>query len=204
MSISNNWNLSLPTGTAGKPTVIEPPVSKYTDVNFYPVGGTVVFKAPCNGVTTPNSTYPRCELRELVAGKLAAWDISKGTHVMTYTASCDHLPKNKPQLVMGQVHGANDDVFEIRFTGPKLEVIHNAKVYGTLLTSYVLGTFITIKATCEKGTVKIECGKASVNFKANSKGCYFKVGCYVQSNGSHGDASDYGQVSLKSVNVVHH
>ena len=66
------WQLQLPTGSPGKPDTIQPaqlkgangysnPAYFWTDKN----DGSMTFWAPEKGVTTPNSTYARSELREM-------------------------------------------------------------------------------------------------------------------------------------------
>jgi len=200
-----NWKLTLPTGSAGKPTELTVgEFSKLKNDFFFIQNNALVMHAPCNGFTTPNSTYPRCELREIIGINDAAWDCSKGTHSMIYKISCNHLPKNKPQLVMGQIHGTSDDIIEIRLTGSHLEVIHNSTVYGTLLTNYKLGTFIEIKIIAEKNQINVTYLNKTITVKPKTtKGFYFKVGCYVQSNASKGDGNDYGEISLQKVTVSH-
>lgn len=202
--LSANWILTIPKGAPGKPQEIKG--SELDNLNnefFKHTDNGFEFYCPCNGVTTPNSHYPRCELREIIDGKEAAWEFEKGTHTMTYEVSCDHLPKNKPQICIGQVHNAKDDVFEVRFETDKINVTHNSTSYGTL-GSFELGKSVVIVIIIDKGIVKITLKDKTISFKPKGgKGCYFKLGDYVQSNKDHGDELDFGKVTLKSVVVKH-
>ncbi|MBL8993880.1 MAG: polysaccharide lyase family 7 protein, partial [Spirochaetia bacterium] len=43
-----------------------------------------------------------------------------------------------------------------------------------------------------------------VDYANTNKGCYFKAGCYTQSNPSKGDdPNDYGRVVIRSLKVFH-
>jgi poly(beta-D-mannuronate) lyase len=117
-----NWKVTLPTGKPGSPTEItQPALATYTDANFCvstdsPTG--VVFTAACGGVTTSGSSYPRSELREMSGKSLAAWGSNDGlTHTMDFTGALLMSPIVKPQVVVGQVHDASDDVIEIEYFG---------------------------------------------------------------------------------------
>ncbi|HEY3501771.1 MAG TPA: polysaccharide lyase family 7 protein [Actinocatenispora sp.] len=81
------WSLQLPIGSPGAPTTIPPaqlegadgytnPAYFWTDKN----DGSMTFWDPESGVTTPNSNYPRTELREMSPdGSAADWALA-GTH----------------------------------------------------------------------------------------------------------------------------
>lgn len=201
-----NWKVTLPFGKKDHPTeFLASDFPTLKNQYFYIKDNAIIFNAPCNGVTTSGSKYPRSELREMTKKTTkASWDFSKGVHSMTFTAACNHLPKNKPQVVMGQIHDSKDDVVEIRLTGTHLEAIHNKTVFGTLQTNYQLGSFVEINIAAENKQVKVSCNGKTVSFKPSStKGCYFKIGCYVQSNASKGDGSDYGEVALSKLKVEH-
>lgn len=209
MSIDlTNWYLTLPTGKSHNPTLIKPPaLSKYADVNFvHNPDGSITFTTPCDGVTTDNTKYARCELRELVGGKNASWSMKKGVSIMEYVAQVDHLPAKKPYVVVGQIHGSSDDIIEIRLMSHELQVIHNSTVYVVLDTHYVLGTKFKVKISCSDGKITLfynDLQKGIITKPADTTDCYFKVGNYVQSNKSTGDAGDHSTVRLYSVSVSH-
>ena len=204
-NIKKMWKLTLPTGNKDSPSEILPPkLASYSDAHYYMKDGVQVFIGPTDGVHTRNTKYCRCEYRELDGNKLASWDFSTGYHTMIFEGSCDHLPKTKPQVVMGQIHDSEDDVLEIRISGSNLEVMHNTTIYGTFTTAYVLGTMVEFKIVAHDKTVDVTALGKTVSFKpATTMGCYFKLGCYTQSSAEKGDPHDYGQTSIKSVSVSH-
>lgn len=208
----NNWYVTLPVGPAEHPTCINPPqISTFCHPNFFYVNTTkdaVVFKAPCGGVTTSGSSYPRSELREMIGGKLASWSCTSGTHIMTVTEAIYNTPVVKQEVVVAQIHDAKDDVIEVRLSANKtLEVIHDSKHYGVLDPKYVLGTVFTIRIVAFNGKITVfynDMTTPKVSIAAKNKGCYFKAGCYTQSNTTKGDKPDaYGEVWMYKVAVEH-
>ena len=206
----NNWKLTIDIEDPNKkdrPLEIVPPeLLTFQHPHFINKPECITFKAECGGKTTKNSKYPRSELRELDQGKLAAWSINRGTHIMTWTCSVTNLPIKKPQVVVGQIHDGEDDVVEIRHTKDYVEVIHDSNNYGKLITGYKLGDIYTVIMTASKGQITIFSGKTTIAVKTKSKekDCYFKLGCYTQSNVSKGDAEDaYGEVKVYKIKVEH-
>src|SRR5262245_39557093 len=65
----SNWKITLPIGQSGDPTeILQPALNTFVDPNYFYVnaaGNGVVFTAPCGGVTTGGSSYPRSELRQM-------------------------------------------------------------------------------------------------------------------------------------------
>jgi poly(beta-D-mannuronate) lyase len=164
----------------------------------------VVFEAPCLGVTTSNSRYPRSELRELVGGKEARWNVGTGTHTMIITQAITHLPAVKREVVAGQIHDADDDVVMIRLEGRRLLV----SPVGTILDSaHELGTRFTVKLVAGGGRIKVfhdDMSTPRVDIASAAVGCYFKAGVYTQSNTTTGDAPEaYGQVVIYDLQVSH-
>jgi poly(beta-D-mannuronate) lyase len=205
----SQWKLTLPTGAPGSPSEIFPPtLLSYSGTNFIKSDKGIVMKCPTTGVTTKGSSYPRCEFRELNA----AWDGAVGVHVMKFTGSVDHLPTKKPQVVFGQIHNAEDDVFFLRVTKTGaaciLEAVHDTTKFGLLYKNYVLGSKIQISITVADNVLTIVSPEAFVKIPfinlPSLKGCYFKLGCYTQSNISKGDGEgEYGQVTVTSVEIAH-
>lgn len=200
----NEWKLTLPSTTEIKSAE---KLATYSDDNFYLTSDGIVMSSPCDASTTKNTKYPRCELREWTE-KDVFWS-AMGFHTLTYTAACMHLPKNKPEIVCGQVHDLDDDVFEVKFSGTDIVVFHDKIVYGKLCTDYKLGEFIKFKMVIDDGDVVIEAiredlSSKKVSFKmVSTENCYFKVGAYVQSNESKGDGDDYGEIVLKWADIQH-
>ncbi len=101
------WELQEPYGSPGAPTTytsaqLEGPTG-LNDAYFYTdkTDGSMMFWDPENGVTTPNSMYPRSELREMTAtGAAANWAIA-GTHTLSATLKIVKVPDH---VAVGQIH----------------------------------------------------------------------------------------------------
>jgi PKD repeat protein len=209
----SSWKLTLPVDTshAGSPDEYkQPELAGYQNSEYFHLNSAkdgVVFKAHCGGYTTSGSGYPRSELREMTSGGSAnaSWSTTSGTHTMEIRQAVTHLPVAKPHVVVGQIHDAGDDVIVFRLEGSKLFVDQNG-VNGPVLTSnYKLGDVFTVKFIARNGGV--DCyynGQFIYTYKVSTSGCYFKAGCYTQSNTTKGDsASAYGEVVIYDVWVSH-
>ena len=120
------WELQLPIGSPGSPTTIPPsqlegddgysnPAYFWTDKN----DGSMTFWDPESGVTTPNSNYPRSELREMNPdGSAADWSLS-GTHTLSATLRIVSVTKS---VCVGQVHLGSGG----SSTKPLLELYYDA------------------------------------------------------------------------------
>lgn len=208
-----NWKLTLPVNTshAGAPDeFLQPELSGFTNPDYFYVNTAqdgVVFTAHCGGYTTSGSGYPRSELREMTGNgsSQASWATTSGTHTMEIRQAVTHLPAVKPHVVVGQIHDAADDVVVFRLEGSKLFVDENGNNGPVLTSNYQLGEVFTVKFVAHDGGV--DCyynGQFIYTYRVSTSGCYFKAGCYTQSNTSKGDAaSAYGQVVIYSVAVTH-
>ncbi|NNJ25940.1 polysaccharide lyase family 7 protein [Alienimonas chondri] len=210
----SHWYLTLPVDTArpGKPDEIEQPeLATFVDPRFFYVSQTpagVAFRAPCGGDTTKSSGFPRCELRELNAetGKDACWGTDDGgRHTMVATLAVTALPPVKQHVVCAQIHDKEDDICMIRLEGQKLFVERNDLGDVRLDSDYALGTPFTVKIEAAGGAVRVWYDdELKLTWKTKAKGCYFKAGCYTQSNVSKGDAADsYGEVVISALKVTH-
>jgi len=206
-----DWKLTLPVNTshAGSPDeFLQPELDGFQNTNFFKVNATrdgVVFTAPCGGATTSGSGYPRSELREMTGSGLASWSTTSGIHTMVITQAITHLPEVKPHVVAGQIHDADDDVIVFRLEGSKLFVDENGNDGPVLTSNYQLGDVFTVKFVARNGG--IEChynGQYIYTYQISTSGCYFKAGCYTQSNTSRGDApTAYGEVIIYGLSVTH-
>lgn len=200
------WYLTLPTGAAGHPDTVENldgidnPFCKYVD-------DALVFQAPCGGVTTANSKYPRSELRELGVPHKAgfAWSF-KAHHSLEVTLAVTHLPVKKPQVVCMQIHGPVTKVVMIELDGKTLQLVDaKGAVVRVLDANYTLGKKTTLKMQAgDKKLIVSHDGVivATHTQKSTKAENYFKTGCYTQSNAAHGDAPDaYGEVHLYAVKL---
>ncbi len=198
----SGWKINLPFNNQ---QVDQPQLESFTDVNFRATPG-VQFTAPCGGQPQPGSPYARSELRELNPdGLLASWSTKDGTHVMSLTQRVTHLPVVKPQLVCGQIHSANGYLILVELATQKLFVRYKDSVIGVLDKAYQLGTYFDLEIRASKGIVDVFYnGRRVVHHPMVEKGCYFKVGCYVQSSTSTGDLpTAYGQVEITRLQVDH-
>ena len=208
------WMLTMPIDTPyeGTPDEIEhPEFARFSDSRYFFVnesGDGVVFRAPCGGVSTKGSKFPRCELREMTkAGtKRAAWsNDDKQSHTLNVKLAITKTPPVKNHLVCAQIHNADDDVMMIRLEGTKLFIERNDVGDIMLDRKYVAGTRVELKIESASGHVKVWYnGEQKMDWKTSEAGCYFKAGCYTQSNLSKGDAAEsYGEVVIYELKVDH-
>lgn len=206
-----NFKLTLPFGQTHKPTEIKQPALKTYQKEglFYLTEQGVLFRCHCGGVTTPNSSYPRTELREMRNNGMerAAWSSTSGRHTMSMTAAITNTPVAKAHVVAGQLHDAKDDVCMVRLEREHLFIEAGGNNIGTLEATYKLGTFFSVILDCSDGRVRVYYnGEQSprVDVERKVEGCYFKAGAYTQSNPSKGDAEDaYGEVIISQLSVQH-
>lgn len=202
-----NWKLTLPVNNAQE--ITQPELASFESEDFYVnnTGDGVVFKASCGSTTTTNSSYPRSELREMTDnGKTkASWSTNSGTHTMILDEKITHLPDVKPEVVVGQIHDASDDVIELRLEKSRFFVESNGTDVGTLDDNYQLGTRYTIKVVAANGVIKVYYNNVlKVTYNKVDSGCYFKAGMYTQSNTTKGDLpTAYGEDVIYNVQVTH-
>lgn len=210
------WSLTLPHASAGeqKPREIRPPaLAQFRDATCFfvgPSGEGVVFRANCTSVTTRNSSYPRCELRELAAGNRentkARWSTTDGlVHRMVVQQAITAVPPVKKHVVCAQIHDAADDVLMIRLEDRKLFVERNRLAEVVLSEDYKLGTRFTIRMEAHHGRIRVwHDDTLKLDWEHARDGCYFKAGCYTQSNEKKGDrAESYGEVVIYGLKVEH-
>jgi len=206
------WKLTLPVDTPspGRPdeivgailaSYVAPGVFQTTDD-----AAGVLFRAPCGGFTTSGSGYPRCELREMRAGGKdeIAWSTADdGRHSLIATLAVTHLPAVKPHVVCAQIHDADDDLLMVRLEGKKLLIERNGDKDVVLDRNYQLGTPFDLKIEAGGGRVRVLYNdEAKLDWAVKRRGCYFKAGCYTQSNTKQGDAADdYGEVVIRRLQL---
>jgi hypothetical protein len=204
-----NWNLTLPTGSPGRPdTVEQPALATYSSPFFQVDAGGVVFTSDAGGVTTKGSTYPRSELREKNGTALAEWSNRRGTHTLEVRQAVTALPPVKPEVVTAQIHDAEDDVIEIRLEDNRLIAQYGSgdeKDEFVLDPAYVLGTPYDLRIAAAAGRVDVFYNGAHAGGAALAgDDWYFKTGSYLQSNVTKGDAADaVGKVVLYALHVRH-
>jgi len=202
-----NWKLTLPIGQEGKPEEIHgPDLSSFTNEFFRlnEAENGVAFTANAGGVTTSGSSYPRSELREMNGTEKAAWDSTAGTHTLDVCEAITKTPTAKPEVVSAQIHDTEDDVLQIRLEGTTLSVQYDdGEGEAVLDPAYQLGTpfRVTIVVTADGIAVSYN-GEHKTDIKKSGSGWYWKVGAYVQSNPSKGEAPDaVGEVVVYSLDM---
>jgi hypothetical protein len=212
----SGWYLNLPVNDAQmikQPALLSYESSEY----FFAHNGSVVFTAPCGGATTKHSNYPRCELRETErhSTKLASWSTDSGVHVLTLSGAALVLPPVKPQVVLAQIHDASGDLLEVVADGlaVKGKVVVTIRWQGIrssthLDDDYALGSPYTLNVRAAGGVMKVEYSGAGTSRSLSSSlerdGCYFKAGCYTQSNPSKGDdPAAIGRTQVTALAVTH-
>lgn len=204
-----NWKLTLPTGGSSPTEIKQPALATFEDSSwFYDDGPDVVFRANAGGSHTPNSSYPRSELREMTngGGSNASWNPSSGTHTMTVVLSISTgTLVAKKHVVGAQVHDADDDVVVFRLEDTSLWLTNGDEPHGDLITSSYDGSFFEAKFVGSNGRIQAYYnGNPIGSPRSCGGGSYFKTGAYVQSNTSKGDASSaYGEVRVRSVVITH-
>lgn len=206
-----HWKLNVPFDTehAGNPDEYRNPELQTFALPPYftvtPRKDGVAFRAHAAGATTPNSRYPRSELREMMGSEHAAWSTTSGTHRMRVTQAITHVMPVKPEVVSAQIHDARDDVVMVRLEENHLFVEGNGDEFGTLDDNYQLGTIFTVEIVAQNGTIEVFYnGESKALIQRAVDGCYFKAGCYAQSNVDRGDKPDaFAEVIIYDLVVTH-
>jgi poly(beta-D-mannuronate) lyase len=209
-----HWKLTVPIASDGSQIAAEirqPELDTFEDSSCFFVDSKlrgVVFRAACGGVTTKGSKYPRSELRELYgSGKdsTAVWSTDDSTiHTLAANLAVTHTPQRKNQVVCAQIHDAKDDLMMIRLEGRKLFIERNKSKDVPLDNDYQLGMFFDLKIEAGRGRIKAWYnGVPKMDWEQSRSGCYFKAGCYTQSNVDKGDSPDaYGEVVIRQLAVT--
>ena len=124
---------------------------------------------------------------------------------MEIVEAITETPKEKPDVIAGQIHGTSDDLMQIHLSGNLLRVKYaDGKKYVDLDPNYRLGTMFAVKIESAGGKVKVWYnGQLKADLAINSSTSYFKAGVYTNSNPSTGDKSGEGQVVIRSLDVRH-
>lgn len=215
----SNWKITLPidANANGSPDEIkQPALATYSHAEYFHLNTNadgVVFKAHCGGVTTDNSGYPRCELREMKNNgvDMANWASNDGDyHILEVTEKITHLPVEKEHVVVAQIHDASDDIVMLRLESNKLFLEFNGSDGPAATTNYVLGTEFTFKIVVHNGVMEFYYnGNLFHTATQIFSGAYFKAGMYTQSSCQGekqvtGESCDaYGEMELLGVSIYH-
>jgi hypothetical protein len=213
------WSLQLPTGSAGSPTTIQPAQLKgatgYTNSSYFftdKTDGSMTFWDPEAGVTTPNSSYARTELREMNAsGSAADWTLA-GNHTLSATVKVVSVTNH---TVVGQVHLGTGGTS----TKPLLELYYYANGdirLGTevspagsqtvhALGNVSLGTQWSYVINVTGNTINITINGAKTSYSIptsfNPYHQYFKAGDYNQSSST--STTKGAKVKFYALSVSH-
>lgn len=204
------WKLTVPYNTErkGNPDeIVQPELSDFHDEScFYlsETGDSIIFEAACDGIGTTNSKYPRSELREMTADgrEEARWSTKdKDRHVLEAELTILQTPKVRPHLVCAQIHDKHDDIIMVRLEGNELFVERGNLEEVMLDSDYQLGDKFNLRIEAGKGRIKVWYNEQKkMDWKVSKKGCYFKVGCYTQSNmDKEKQKGSYGKVELSKL-----
>jgi poly(beta-D-mannuronate) lyase len=209
-----NWYIGLPIGEEESPTNVEQPeLATYSIDPWFvatPECDAVQFRAAVNGVTTSGSTNPRSELREMTnSGQTkASWSSTEGTHTMVIEQAITAVPEQRPYVVAGQIHDAEDDVSVFRLEGSNLYITNgDTSRYKLVTANYVLGTPFQAKFVVSDGQIKAYYnGVLQTTIENDFTGGYFKAGAYTQANCTNSspcEDDNYGQVEIYDLDVTH-
>ncbi len=123
----DSWHLTLPTGPSEKATQInQPELATYSDAYFEPTvdGRGVRMVALFGGSRTSTGTaFARSELRQDYAGPAAlagkSWACAASKHAMHIKQRVVQSPLHKPEMSIGQIHDAQNDLLEVTYVGPE-------------------------------------------------------------------------------------
>lgn len=168
----------------------------------------VIFSAPAQGgATTPNSSNPRSELRQMINGSNAAWSNRSETWTMQATMAFVQIPNSSDPTrgVVGmQIHDGKDDVSVLRLEkNGDLYITQGDETHTFPVNSnYVLRTFMNVKVEARKGG-GIRWFINNMNTPVATipgvfKNCYFKAGAYTQTGPG---ATGQGVTAFRSLTV---
>jgi hypothetical protein len=215
------WELQEPVGSPGMPTTILPAQlsgpTGFQDMYFFTdmTDGSMSFWDPENGVTTPNSNYPRSELREMTAAGMPADWPSTGTNTLSATVKATMIPSH---VAVGQIHlgtgtpASTKPLLELFYfaTGVIQLGIEQSPAGGNEVQhmvgnvplgtqwSYVIGlSGNTISLTINGGAAQT----FAMDSSFNQENMYFKAGDYDQSVGS--SATVGAKVQFYALTIFH-
>lgn len=228
-STGGHWNLGIgyrpsdPEGGVHKDTTWQQLKDGWSDNRYLKLNGAgdgVVLRVYADGGrTSTNTKYPRDEFRELQSNGTtkATWNGTSGTHTLEGKTKVTHFMAQKPEVVIAQIHDANDDRILITVEGGSEDHVV-VDVNGTeltdepILTGYTTGDEIHWKiqySAASGGTLKVYIANVLKLTKTGvglgSSGNYFKVGAYSQANNrdQSNSASDYFEVELRDLVCTH-
>jgi poly(beta-D-mannuronate) lyase len=136
----------------------------------------------------------------------ASWGTADGgIHCLIAVQAITQTPAVKKHVVCTQIHDAKDDILMVRLEGKKLFIERNKSGDVKLDHNYKLGTRFKLKIQADGGRIKVWYNDSlKMDWEVSRTGCYFRAGCYIQSNTKKGDRPDsYGEVVIHKLQVRH-
>jgi Alginate lyase/Secretion system C-terminal sorting domain len=216
-----NWKLQSIDNDNTFTTDITPSLltTGYTSNYFYLNGNKKSVAMIClsNGKTTANTKYPRTEFRQV--GSNTDWALNDTKlHTLEVSLSVEEVVPEKPQTVIGQVHGggSNSELLKLRWTGylpgqcyieARFQKNDNTFAeYGVKVAEGLsLGDLISYKVTMVNGKIDVNIGTntATQTYTSEIYGTndayYFKAGNYLQFEST--DPAKKGTVFMYSLKL---
>lgn len=210
------WKVTLPLlSDSGDKAweVLQPALATYSSpsLELGPDRRSAIFRAHHGAPTTKGSKNPRSELREMTADglRLRNFSATAGRHTLDVDLAVNRLTRVKPHVVVAQIHGGDDDITVWRVEGSKLWITRGDESHGWLaLDGLQLGQRLRLGFTVEGGKVRYRLTGQQIahELKTTDGACFFKAGCYLQSNPSTAPAEDpaaYAEVEIFSITTTH-
>jgi hypothetical protein len=198
-----NWKLQLPVG--GPDEVLQPELATFIRDPWFKTrwDGGVQFRARVDGATTPGSSYPRSELRQMAGAQRAAWSLAD-RHRLRMNVAVTAAPGAKPHVVVAQIHQGEDDILQVLYDGTRKAITYRVDgvTVGSLVNSYRLGQRFDLGIDVDDNRVALSInGTRRARFAhAGSMTAHWKAGAYVLSNPSMGDSPEtYGEAVVYSL-----
>jgi hypothetical protein len=191
----NNWSVTFPDGKTHYPS--------FYNLEMYQEKYGLVMKTPCDGTTTKNSKYPRCELREMTNGKKAAWSAFTGTHKFKGTFSVSRFTFVKAEVCVLQIHNGKDDLLQIIVSPDYVKYKYNQ--YKIVLGTYSIDEKFRIKLKVQNNNLMIKYNfNDYITLPIQGDSLYFKTGNYLQSNDKiELNTSEFSTVVLHEIFINH-
>lgn len=207
------WKLTLPVaGRKGDAATLDPAAVSPPWLVADGSGGFTLW-APVAGVTTPNSEHPRTEL-----DSLSPFLAGVGRHVLSAEVTVAQLPRAKPDVILGQIHGS-DAISSVPFVmlhdhDGTIDVVVKQQQSGSsgvtvpLLDDVPLGTpftysisddgngTLTFTATADGRTAS---GTAAIPAPFHGAPVRFQAGDYQQSEAKGGASDDGARVTFHAL-----
>ena len=220
-----NFYLGLPVdssgGTSGDSASISAAqlVAGYSNALYFytgPVDGAMVFWAPVTGATTPNSSYPRSELREQLTppSNSTNW-LPYGNHLLSAQCRVTQVPSTG-KVIIGQIHcytGNARPLLKLQYNNGVIEaLVKTNSNYDADFKFYFqnvgLSNLISYQIHQENGwlTTAINGSNQTINVFATdpdwaTNGLYFKAGSYCQDNS--GTTNEGARVAFYALSRSH-